>query len=116
VIAITGATGALGRRVADRLTAAGDVPVRLVVRDASRAPQLPGAEVVANPGGFDDPAGLSAALRGADTVYIVSAAEHENRLQQHVAAVDAAVAAGVQRIVSRRTTLPPTPRTLGAGP
>ena len=99
MIAVTGATGALGRRVVDRLAAAGDVPLRLVVRDSARAPQVPGAEVVANPGGFDDPAGLEAALRGADTVYLVSAAEHENRLEQHFAAVDAAVAAGVQRIV-----------------
>jgi uncharacterized protein YbjT (DUF2867 family) len=99
VIAVTGATGALGGRVADRLAAAGDIPLRLVVRDADRAPQIPGAEVVANPGGFDDPAGLETALRGADTVYLVSAAEHENRLQQHFDAVDAAVAAGVQRIV-----------------
>jgi len=98
VIAVTGATGALGRRVAERLSAAG-ADLRLVVRDAARAPQVPGSEVVANPGGFDDPAGLEAALRGADTVYLVSAAEHENRLQQHFDAVDAAVAAGVQRIV-----------------
>jgi NAD(P)H dehydrogenase (quinone) len=98
VIAVTGATGALGRRVAERLSAAG-ADLRLVVRDAARAPQVRGSEVVANPGGFDDPAGLEAALRGADTVYLVSAAEHENRLQQHFDAVDAAVAAGVQRIV-----------------
>jgi uncharacterized protein YbjT (DUF2867 family) len=97
VIAVTGATGALGRRVADRLAGVGDV--RLVVRDADRAPRVPGAEVVENRGGFDDPGGLQAALAGADTVYLVSAAEHENRLQQHFAAVDAAVAAGVQRIV-----------------
>jgi NAD(P)H dehydrogenase (quinone) len=99
VIAVTGATGALGRRVVSRLAARGDVPLRLVVRDAGRAPEVPGAEIVANPGGLDDPAGLEAALRGADTVYLVSAAEHENRLRQHVDAVDAAVAAGVQRIV-----------------
>ena len=32
-------------------------------------------------------------------MYLVSAAEAEDRLQQHVDAVDAAVAAGVQRIV-----------------
>jgi uncharacterized protein YbjT (DUF2867 family) len=99
VIAVTGATGALGRRVVERLAARGEEPLRLVVRDPARAPQVPGAEVVANPGGFDDPAGLQEALRGADTVYLVSAAEHENRLEQHYAAVDAAVAAGVQRIV-----------------
>jgi uncharacterized protein YbjT (DUF2867 family) len=33
------------------------------------------------------------------TLYLVSAAEAENRLEQHYAAVDAAAAAGVQRIV-----------------
>ena len=45
------------------------------------------------------PPGLQAALTGVDTLYLVSAAEAENRLEQHFAAVDAAVAAGVQRIV-----------------
>jgi uncharacterized protein YbjT (DUF2867 family) len=99
VIAVTGATGALGRRVVDRLAAAGAAPLRLVVRDADRAPQVPCAEVVANPGGYSDPAGFRATLAGVDTLYLVSAAEAENRLEQHVAAVDAAVAAGVQRIV-----------------
>jgi uncharacterized protein YbjT (DUF2867 family) len=99
VIAVTGATGVLGGRVAARLAEAGDVPLRLVVRDPSRAPHLPGAEVVANPGGYSDPAGLETAFQGVHTLYLVSAAEAENRLEQHFAAVDAAAAAGVQRIV-----------------
>jgi uncharacterized protein YbjT (DUF2867 family) len=99
VIAVTGATGTLGGRVAARLAAAGAEPLRLVVRDAARAPQMPGAEVVENPGGYADPAGFRAALEDVDTVYLVSAAEAEDRLQQHLDAVDAAVAAGVQRIV-----------------
>jgi NAD(P)H dehydrogenase (quinone) len=99
MIGVTGATGALGRRVVDRLAAAGAAPLRLVVRDTDRAPQVPSAEVVANPGGYSDPAGLQAALTGVDTLYLVSAAEAENRLEQHFAAVDAAVAGGVRRIV-----------------
>jgi NAD(P)H dehydrogenase (quinone) len=99
LIAVTGATGALGRRVAERLAGADGVALRLVVRDASRAPDVEGAEVVANPGGYADPAGLTAALAGVSTLYLVSAAEAEDRLQQHVDAVDAAVTAGVQRIV-----------------
>jgi uncharacterized protein YbjT (DUF2867 family) len=99
VIAVTGATGSLGRRVVDRLAAAGHAPLRLVVRDPARAPQVPRAEVVANPGGYADPAGLRAALTGVHTLYLVSAAEAEDRLRQHLDAVDAAVAAGVQRIV-----------------
>jgi len=47
-IAVTGATGQLGGRVARRLAAAG-VPQRLLVRDPERAPQLPGADVVRAP-------------------------------------------------------------------
>ena len=99
MIAVTGVTGALGGRVVERLAAKGDVPLRLVVRDAGRAPSVPGAEVVENPGGFADPDGFRAALDGVDTLYLVSAAEAEDRLQQHFGAVDAAVAAGVRRIV-----------------
>ncbi|MCW2701784.1 MAG: NmrA family protein [Blastococcus sp.] len=99
VIAVTGATGALGRRLVARLAGVDDVRLRLVVRDAARAPRAHGAEVVANPGGYADADGLRAALTGAHTVYLVSAAEHEDRLQQHADAVDAAVAAGVHRIV-----------------
>jgi NAD(P)H dehydrogenase (quinone) len=102
VIAVTGATGALGRRVVQRLAAEpGDVSLRLIVRDPARAPDVRGAEpvVVANPGGYRDGGGLREALRGAHTLYLVSAAEAEDRVQQHLTAVDAAAAAGVQRIV-----------------
>ena len=100
MIALTGVTGTLGGRVAAGLSAAGDVPLRLVVRDADRAPRIPGAEVVANPGGYADGAGLRSALTGVDTLYLVSAAEAEDRLQQQLTAVEAAAAAGVRRIVS----------------
>jgi uncharacterized protein YbjT (DUF2867 family) len=99
VIALTGVTGTLGGRVAARLSAAAAGRLRLVVRDAGRAPRLSGAEVVENPGGYADGAGLRAALAGADTLFLVSAAEAEDRLQQHLTAVEAAAAAGVQRIV-----------------
>lgn len=44
-IAVTGATGQLGGRIADRLAAHG-IPQRLLVRNPSRAPQLPQATVV----------------------------------------------------------------------
>jgi uncharacterized protein YbjT (DUF2867 family) len=98
MIGITGVTGTLGGRVAARLAAAGQ-ELRLVVRDAARAPHLPGAEVVTNPGGYADTDGFRDALRGVDTLYLVSAAEAEDRLQQHLGAVEAAASAGVQRIV-----------------
>jgi uncharacterized protein YbjT (DUF2867 family) len=73
--------------------------VRLVVRDPARAPRLPGTEVTAFPGGYADGYGLTEALRGADTLYLVSAAEAVDRLQQHLTAVQAAAEAGVGRIV-----------------
>jgi uncharacterized protein YbjT (DUF2867 family) len=101
VLALTGVTGALGGRTAAQLaaTAGEDVALRLVVRDAGRAPRLPGAEVVELPGGYADGPGLAAALAGVHTLFLVSAAEAEDRLTQHLTAVDAAAAAGVQRVV-----------------
>jgi NAD(P)H dehydrogenase (quinone) len=99
VIAVTGATGALGRRVVERLAGREDVALRLVVRETARAPRVPGAEVAAVPGGYADGPGLTAALAGVHTLYLVSAAEAEDRLQQHRTAVAAAAGAGVQRVV-----------------
>ena len=95
-LAVTGSTGQLGGLVARQLAAAGS-PQRLLVRDAARAPDLPGAvpAVVA----YADPAGAKAALEGVKTLFMVSAAEAEDRLQQHCTFVDAAAAAGVQHIV-----------------
>jgi uncharacterized protein YbjT (DUF2867 family) len=96
-IAVTGASGAVGGRVAARLSAAG-VPQRLVVRDARRAPKVDGATVR---GGADyaDYEGVRRALEGAHTLLLIPAAEHPLRAMQHATAVDAAVDAGVQRIV-----------------
>ncbi len=97
MIAITGATGELGGRVARRLADAG-VAQRLIVRDAARAPQLDGAEVAVAPGYHDRPA-MTEALAGADTLFMVSGREAPDRVAEHRSAVDAAVAAGVRRIV-----------------
>ena len=95
-VVVTGATGQLGRRVAARLAGRG-VTQRLVVRDPERAPRLPGAEVAV--ADFADPAALRAAFTGAATLFLVSASEAADRVSLHTNAVDAAVAAGVPRIV-----------------
>ncbi len=96
MIAVTGATGFVGGEVARRLAERG-VEQRLVVRDPARAPGL-GAEVrVASRYGAGDE--MRAAFAGADTVFLVPAEESADRLEQHKTAVDAAVAAGVGRIV-----------------
>ena len=96
LIGVTGATGHLGGRVA-RALAAGAVPQRLVVRDASRAPDLPGADVrVAT---YSDGAGMRHALDGVDVLLLVSASEDADRVAQHRSAVEAAAEAGVRRVV-----------------
>jgi uncharacterized protein YbjT (DUF2867 family) len=96
LIAVTGATGGVGGRVARRLAGAG-LAQRLVVRDPTRAPELPGAETVV--ASYDDPATIRAALPGVDTLFLVSAHEHPDRIGLHTGVVDAAVDAGVGRIV-----------------
>ncbi len=97
LIAVTGSSGAVGGRIAASLAAAG-IRQRLVVRDARRAPRHPGAQVrgVAD---YADYEGMHAALEGAGTLLLIPAAEHPHRVMQHTTVVDAAVAAGVERIV-----------------
>ena len=97
LVAVTGATGAVGGRVAGLLARRG-VTQRLVVRDPARAPRLPGAEVRQIPR-YGAGAAVRAALDGVDTLFLVPAQESTDRVEQHLTAVDAAVAAGVRRIV-----------------
>jgi NAD(P)H dehydrogenase (quinone) len=97
LIAVTGATGEVGGRVARRLAERG-VRQRLVVRDPSRARELDGAEV-AQASNYEAREEMQAALRGAETLFLVSGEEARNRVEQHKTAVDAAKAAGVERIV-----------------
>lgn len=95
-LAVTGATGGLGGRVARALAARG-IAQRLLVRDPARAPQLPGATVARTT--YGDRAAAVAALDSVETLLMVSAAETEDRLAEHRAFVDAAVQAGVQHVV-----------------
>jgi uncharacterized protein YbjT (DUF2867 family) len=95
LIAVTGATGKIGGRVALSLAADG-ADLRLVVRDPTRAPDVR-AEVAQ--GEYGDGAAMRAAFARVETLFLVSASEHPDRVRLHTTAVDAAVAAGVQRIV-----------------
>jgi NAD(P)H dehydrogenase (quinone) len=91
LIAVTGATGGLGGRVARRLAGRG-VAQRLVVRDAARAPEV--AEAT-----YGDGEAMRRALDGVATLLMVSASEDRERVKLHTTAVEAAVAAGVGRVV-----------------
>ena len=96
-IAVTGATGVVGGHIA-RLLAGRGLGIRLVVRDPARAPALGRADVrVASSYGAGEE--MRAALEGVDTLMLIPAEESADRVTQHRTAVDAAVAAGVRRIV-----------------
>ena len=95
-LGVTGVTGRLGGRVA-RLLAAAGAEQRLVVRDPSRAPLLSGATVAE--ASYLDRDAVRRALDGLDVVLMVSAAEAEDRLDEHRAFVDAAADAGVRHLV-----------------
>lgn len=94
-LAITGATGAIGRLTAEEL-ARGGMPLRLLVRSPERAPQLSGAVVVQT--AYDDPQ-ARAALEGVTTLLMVSAGDEDGWLEQQLAFVAAAADAGVEHIV-----------------
>jgi NAD(P)H dehydrogenase (quinone) len=95
-VVVTGSTGNVGGLVASRLSELG-VEQRLVVRDPARAPALPSTHIAT--ADYGDRAAVATALTGADTVFMVSAAETPERVQQHRTFIDAAVSGGVQRIV-----------------
>ena len=94
VIAITGSTGHVGRRVADQLA---DLSPTLVVRDAAKAPVIEGSPVVVTD--YTDAFNSVRALEGVDVLFMVSAAESKFRRVQHRTFVEAAAAAGVSHIV-----------------
>ena len=95
-LAVTGVTGALGGLVARDLAARG-VRQRLLARRPEAAPRLDGATVL--PFSFDDRAASVEALRGVETLFMVSAAEDARRLEQHRAFVESAAEAGVRHVV-----------------
>lgn len=100
-IVVTGATGHLGRRVVEHLLAAG-VPAAEITAGGRRVERLAdlgerGVRVATID--FGRPETLTAAFAGADAVLLVSGSEVGQRVDQHRAAIDAAAAAGVGRLV-----------------
>lgn len=96
MIAITGATGAVGRRVVE-LLARDEQPLRLLVRDPARAPEV--RAEIAPIRDYRDLGGLRAGFAGCHTALVVSARESADRVAEHRAVVESAVAAGVTKVV-----------------
>lgn len=95
-IAVTGATGQLGRLVLDELLTRQE-PGSLVaiVRDAAKAGDLVARGVQVRVADYSDAEALAAALTGVDRLLLVSGSEVGSRVAQHANVVNAAKAAGV---------------------
>ena len=73
--------------------------MRVITREPSRLPELDGAEVV-QADGFEDAEAIAGALGDGDRVFMVAMhSSVEDRVRQHRAFVDAAVAAGAAQLV-----------------
>jgi NAD(P)H dehydrogenase (quinone) len=92
-IAITGATGHLGRLAIAALKARGSSPIALA-RNPEKVADL-GVEVRA----FDYTTADPAALKGVETLVLISSNDFNDRVGQHRRAIAAAKAAGVKRIL-----------------
>ncbi len=96
-IAITGATGQLGRLVVEQLK--DKVPAADIVALVHTPAKAADLGVSAREADYSRPETLPAALAGVDTLLLISSSEVGQRSAQHRAVIDAAKAAGVKRIV-----------------
>ena len=97
MIAITGATGQLGRLVIDALLQR--VPaseVLALVRDPLKARDLTALGVTVRQADYSQPQTLATALLGVERLLLISSNEIGQRTVQHRAVIDAAKAAGVK--------------------
>jgi NAD(P)H dehydrogenase (quinone) len=101
MIAVTGATGHLGRLVVTGLLDAG-VPVGevvAVVRNPRKAADLAERGVQVRQADYTDPPALESALQGVDRLLLVSGSEVGQRVPQHTNVLQAAKANGVGLVV-----------------
>lgn len=96
-IAVTGATGQLGRLVIERLKT--KVPPASIVALARTPDKAKTLGVPVRAADYDKPETLKPALAVVDTLLLISASEIGKRGPQHRNIIDAAKKAGVKRIV-----------------
>jgi uncharacterized protein YbjT (DUF2867 family) len=94
---VTGATGNVGAHVVRELREHGVEP-RAFVRDRGKAERMLGDDVELAVGSFSDRVSLERALQGVDGLFL-ACANVPDQVEYECAAIDAALAAGVSRIV-----------------
>lgn len=96
-IAITGASGQLGRQAIQYLKTLTDpAQIRALARDPAKVADL---GVAARAFDYTRPDGMAAALEGVETLALISSSDFNNRVGQHRTVIEAARKAGVGRIV-----------------
>lgn len=118
MIAITGATGQLGRQVITHLLAR--VPAEQIIAvdlESPRMAELAGLGVEVRVADYNQPETLLTAFAGADKVLLVSSPSGPDaaRVAQHQGAIDAAIASGVELLAYTSVTHAPT-NTMGMAP
>jgi NAD(P)H dehydrogenase (quinone) len=101
-VVVTGATGHLGRLIIQHLLERGMQASEIIAtgRSAEKLAELAAASGVATAViDYTQPETLDAAFAGARTLMFVSGSEAGQRIEQHRNVVDAAVRAGISRIV-----------------
>lgn len=96
-IAVTGATGHLGRLIIEKLKSR--MPADGIVALARTPGKAANLGVDTRPFDYTKPETLTPALRGVDTLMLVSSSEVGKRAAHHHNVIDAAKKAGVHRIV-----------------
>ena len=99
MIAVTGASGHLGRHViAALLTKTDAVNIIALVRNPEAVADLADKGVTVRKADYDDPASYDEALRGVDKLLLISSSAVGQREAQHKTVIDAAKANGVKLI------------------
>jgi NAD(P)H dehydrogenase (quinone) len=96
-IAITGATGQLGRLVVEKLQT--KVPAEQIVALVRNPAKAAGLGVEAREADYAQPEALEAALTGVDKLLLISSSEVGQRAVQHKNAIEAAKKAGVKHLI-----------------
>ncbi|KAA8890028.1 SDR family oxidoreductase [Nocardia colli] len=107
-VAVTGASGQLGRLVVQALLREGAAPVVAIVRDPQKVADLAEQGVDVRQASYDDAESLDRALAGVDRVLLVSGNEFGARVAQHTNVIRAAERAGVELLVY--TSIPQGPQ------